>query len=376
MRRNEILSGVQEVLEALKVSTLYESLLSYDRNLRSSSVRKASIPESSDRKEVTNERSVIFTALNSYSIISNSFSTAAQLVEKILKLNTLTNPASWEKLITSRPNIRMTLDSIRFSQNQLPKILGLLEREYSPQLVDNHASERNRLISVILPEEKGQSSKPQRIIELIDAISKLYEVCVLVAEDTSQEDLVMVACDSGSDKSFDFLGAAKAMESLTNLIISIYDRVVYHREERFARRIELVKEALPVYQSIEQLLESGSIVPEAAEQFKRKLTEGVSQFVESGAIIPEMNSRATSVTPRLVMAPEPKMLRSAPEVPEHHLETENDSLRKEHFSASLKAEDSMQNLSPSEQSQLQKLLEKMQLEDTNFEEEDDSLDVE
>ena len=372
MRRNEILSGVEEVMEALEKSNLYRSLYEYEKSLRQA--RRISVSESNPKRKSTDDRSEVLTALNRYSIASNSFSPAAKLVETILNLDSLADPAKWEELLSPSPLIRHFLDSIKFTRSQLPKILRLLEREYSLQSVDSNVPDRNRFISVILPEAKGQASKPQRVIELIDAVSKLYEVCVLITKDKSQEELVIVSCDSGSDKSFDFMGAAKAMESLSNLILSIYDRVAYHREERFARRIELVKEALPVYQSIEQLVQSNSIEPEAAELFKRKLTDGVSQFVESGAIFPEMNLRATAVTQRLVMAPEPKLLRSAPEISEHHSETEDNMLRQEQSSTTIGNENNVENLSKDEQQQLQQLLNKMQSGNSDFD--DELLDTE
>ena len=56
----------------------------------------------------------------------------------------------------------------------------------------------------------------------------------------------VIACDSGSDKSFDFLGVATVIECVKELILSLWNRVIYFSEYRMSERIKLVAEALPV----------------------------------------------------------------------------------------------------------------------------------
>ena len=253
----------------------------------------------------------MFTALNRYSIASSRFSESAQIIERLMELDELTDTSKWPRMASSKVGSQLlsARSSIEFAVNQLPKIISLLERSYNHQ--EENIESSTQVLSVTLPEEKGKASKPERIIQLIEAVSQLYEVCSEILDNSHIDEIVIVGCDSGSDKSFDFLGTAKAIACLKDLILEIFDRIAFFKEEQFSRRVELVKEVLPVYAQIGELERSNSIGPEAAELCRRKLSEGVAQFIEVGAIIPEMVPR-TNVPPRLTMAPEPKLLTSSP----------------------------------------------------------------
>jgi hypothetical protein len=117
----------------------------------------------------------------------------------------------------------------------------------------------------------------------------------------------VIACDSGSDKSFDFLGAAKVIAGLKELILTMWDRVVYYREKKLDAKLDLIGKALPIIGKIEELKAAGSLEPEQAELIKQKVLGGVHKLLETGIVIPEISLRAT-YNPRQLMAPEPKLL--------------------------------------------------------------------
>ncbi len=167
-------------------------------------------------------------------------------------------------------------------------------------------------------------------------------------EGHSDSDLSVLACDSGSDKSFDFLGIAKLMEEVRKLVVAIWDRRVFFRHMHVSQCVGLIAESLPVIEHIHKLKESGALGPEQAELLKRRTIESATKFLESGAIIAEMDVNATQ-SPRMLMRPEPKLLTGPPakSTPAGDL-TENAAI----------AEDTDPAMTEDEISELERLVEK------------------
>ena len=162
------------------------------------------------------------------------------------------------------------------------------------------------LLSVIVIEENNQFSSPARLIKALESISNLYSVIATI-EDENENELIVLACDSGSDKSFDFLGLAKITEQVKDLIIAIWDRRVFYRQKLASENLSLVAESLPILEKINQLCLDGSLEREQAEMLKRQTILGATQFLEAGLTIPELEA-VSSHNPRQLMKPEPKLL--------------------------------------------------------------------
>ena len=120
--------------------------------------------------------------------------------------------------------------------------------------------------------------------------------------------LAVVACDSGSDKTFDFLGAARVLECVKEIIVILWSNVVFFRENREGRRLELIEQSLPLLERLEKMKETD---PERAELLKRQVVESAIKFREAGVTIPEIEKH-TVFNPRQLMRPEPKLLISEP----------------------------------------------------------------
>jgi len=126
-------------------------------------------------------------------------------------------------------------------------------------------------------------------------------------ENQPENTLSVVACDSGSDKSFDLLGAAKIITCVKELILSVWDRAVFFREKQVAQRLELMTQSLPILEKVSVLEREGHLAPEQAELVRRGVSEGLRQFLACGAVIPEMVG-SSHFEPRQLMAAEPKLL--------------------------------------------------------------------
>ncbi|GAB2603739.1 hypothetical protein [Spirosoma areae] len=165
-------------------------------------------------------------------------------------------------------------------------------------------------------------------------------------------DLSVIAIDSGSDKSFDFLGAAKVMTALKELIIDLWDKVVFYRERKLYERIELISKTLPLIDNINQLEKDEKLSKEQAELFRRGVLTGAKDFLLSGAILPEFESHST-YNPRQIMAPETKLLTMPTTIKDEtsNLVTENEDIEEQ-------KQEEHSDLSSNERELLKSLLER------------------
>lgn len=305
MRREVITRATQRIIDDLVssgVETMFEEA--------SNRARQAS---KEDRDFVS------FEVFQKYSIATSSYGEAEHAIAAIMGISPLFSAETWQRLsVNSDPAVIFELRrNVFFARNDLPKIVKLLEQEHvaAAKTGENLPVElRGKTgITFILPEEEHEYSSPARLIAALEAITNLYGVfCTL--ENQSEGDLIVLACDSGSDKSFDFLGVAKLMEEVRKLVVAIWDRRVFYRHMHASQCIALIAESLPVIAQIETLKQSRALEPEQAELLKRKTLLGATQFLESGIYIQDMVSQGQS--PRQLMRPEPKLLAApAPTTP-------------------------------------------------------------
>lgn len=298
MLRREILRATSNVLAALEETgfvLLFESTL---------------------HRQEKDKKDKFLPAFSHYIKLYEQFGDTEKKMLSILGLEHLHNANFWTQLMTSdgeeiQLSIYTTTRSLNFTQKHLPKILKLIERESDTKAADNKKSEANAsadelgqlCVTVIEDREK---STPERLVLVLQSIDGLYRACAFLAGE-QETGLSVESCDSGSDKAFDFLGIAKVVESVKEVILSFWDRVVYFREDKTGRRLELVAQSLPILDQIGAMKEAGKLEPERAELLKRQVVDSISKFGAAGATIPEID-RATFHNPRQLMRPEPKLL--------------------------------------------------------------------
>ena len=264
-------------------------------------------------KEANQSATMSLTSFYRYSLATHSYTEDEVELCKILAIDNLLDVSYWESLssISSPREIHEILLNVNFAIKQLPKILELSKQDYVQEIKNDGAElpeelKGKELLSLIIVEESGQFSSPLRLTKALAAISDLYSAIATI-ENEAESDLIVLACDSGSDKSFDFLGLAKVMEQVKEIIIAIWDRRVFHRQRHMSESLTLISESLPILEKINDLKTGGTIGPEQAEILKRKIITGTTQFIEAGAVIAELESVSTH-SPRQLMRPEPKLL--------------------------------------------------------------------
>lgn len=219
----------------------------------------------------------------------------------------------WQGLLSDldRGQMFVTSNAVRFATVNLPKLAALLERDYpdtSEFDSDNVpiSYKDKALIKLILGEEGSQFSSAERLILALSSLQGLYDV-INETNGVQEEKLLVLGIDSGSDKQFDILGIAAAIADTKDLILTLFDRLVFKKHSQSSKTIEIIAQSLPVFEKIGELETNGHVGPEQSALLKRKLFASLQGFVDSGAMIPEMDD-ALVVEPRIVMQPQPKLL--------------------------------------------------------------------
>jgi hypothetical protein len=252
------------------------------------------------------------------------FSTAERQVMKTLDIQEFAEPDWWSVVIgaaggaaksqEAAATIGHPLYRLRFVVDYLPSVITLLRRETDPDITAMQteiyaAGIRPGHLILILPEDGGKFSSPSRVAGAIESIALLYEAFAeLNVQSTT--DLVIKSCDSGLDKIFEFQGLPDLIEKVKEMLLDLWDNVIYYRERRFTERLDLSAKNLPILTDIAALEEKGQLQKERAELLRRKFTQGASKFFETGSSIPEMN-KFSQYSPRSLLSPKETLLLAA-----------------------------------------------------------------
>lgn len=354
MRRLELINAAKELHSALLETRVAELVGMGERK----------------REEGRNHVGQVLEALKVYSILAHNFSPATKQLVEIFGLRSLEDTNKWLIYTESAPAALRMRSNITFAITYLPSIILMVEPEslslLNRETEEGSAYKNMRVLSVTVFEPKNLFSSPVRLANVLESINHFYTACALM-ENESPSTLSVVGCDSGSDKSFDFLGLAKVMECVERLIETIWDRAFFFRERQFEERLELVAKSLPVIEHIDTMEKQKQIDPEMAEILRRNIFDGSNKFLQSGATIPKIED-TSEYNPRSLLSPVQKLLVAAPD------ESANESkdVFEEEASSKVKNNDSLQdegsdtnkfdmgNLTAEEQEQLIKLVEKSQ----------------
>src|ERR1044072_4813893 len=306
MRRSEIIEGIRAVETALKQSGLIEIL--------------QSIMEEMPGKQAEGGKVKLVAALQKYLISARGYNVAAKKVAKDLQLTVLEEPDIWKRLIAEDSKganiIYGIYRTVTFAQTNVPKLIPLLEqesvREFEQGVEGSGTKYKGmRVLTITLYEDNNAISSPARIVNAIESINHFYYACAMMNNE-SPTTISVVACDSGSDKSFDFLGLAKVMECVERILEHVWERVSFFTEPQRAESLDLVAKSLPIIKQISQMKEQNEIDPELARLLNNNIIDGVNKFVQSGASTPKIEN-ASNYNPRALLSPVQRLLVSAPE---------------------------------------------------------------
>jgi len=306
MRRDVMYSASKNIMNALSASDIYKVIFN---NRLANKNGKVSYSE-------------CLKSLNGYSLLAEKFGDAEKEICKFMNIGELNNPAMWHQLIEIKSPegenfVVKMLQNIRFVQIHLPKLLKLIQQGLVEEIKQESADlpsylKEKSLLSIIIIEQDSHFSSPKRLSKVLDCIDVFYEVIASINKQPSN-DLMVLAIDSGNDKFIDFLGTEKIINGIKDLILSIWDRKVFHRNDRVGADINLIAQSLPVIEDINRLKNEGELESDTAENLVGNVVKAATQFIESGVLIPEINAQA-SHDPRELMKPEPGLLVSQAQI--------------------------------------------------------------
>jgi hypothetical protein len=296
MRRVELIRAVRTVLAALKESRVHEALAQVAR-------------EPDDQRA----RGALLGALREYTVRSAAFGEGERRVSTALDLDPLDDPAWWATVVSGggpggRPAAAM-LQTIRTAGASLPKLLNLLSNEAiqrSTAPADKQPADGMQHLEVIVIETEQQRSSPVRLITALESVWLLYDA-VAQMQRLPSNTLSVLSCDSGSDKAFYFLGLTPAIKGVRDMLLSVWDRVVFYRGRQAEARLAMIEKSLPALERIVSLRERELIGPEEAELLRRRVVAGVKKFLEAGCTLPEIEA-TDGARARALLTPSPKLL--------------------------------------------------------------------
>lgn len=300
MRKADLINGVEQVTRALAESGLELPLVEVARL----GYRREPVPG-----ELLTR---LLSALREYGLRAHRYTRPARLVAEQLELAALEQADTWSLLIAAENRAQQAFafaERVRFATQYLPRVTGLLGQAGIPSV---DAARRGdgaggaEILTVQVIESPRRFSTPTRLATLLESLDALYGACA-VLEGAEPGGLSVIACDSGSDKTFELMGAAPVVGALRALLLSVWDRVVFYRELPAAQRYRHAAESLPILGRIREAEAQGRMAREQAELLRRRIVEGTGRFLASGATIPELQERAYA-NPRTLMAPAPKLL--------------------------------------------------------------------
>lgn len=292
MRRDELLRSIQNITIALANS----GVLEWARSPREARERKGAD---------------VLDMFKSFSEYSAKFGLTENTLMEIFDLQHLNSAHFWFEAATNAKESATLIEvayNVRAFNVFAPRIVSLLETDATraKSAAEKQQLAGNDILTTILIEASDQTSRPQRVVDAIRSVTMLYEALAAL-RGIPIDSLALAGCDSGSDKSFDFLGISDAIKSLKELIIELWDRAVFYKQLRADANLNVALKSLNVVEEISRMQVEEKIGSEDGERLKHQLITGASMFLNCGLTIPEIDAH-TVYNPRVLLAPQPKLI--------------------------------------------------------------------
>jgi len=296
MRRERIIKAVNSLREALHSAQIRELLR---------------VARTGQQADSVNRTQRILLAYNEFTRHYQQFGEEEKDLMTFFGLTPLLDLGFWSGLIDGEQavNRKLISDVDVGAYNVIfvmPKLRELLTRETDKGeliITDAQGTEREiKRVRVLIAEKERSLTDPQIIINVIRSMDELYSSLSALHLDGGVN-LAIGSVDSGSAKSFDFFGASNIMEDINALLINVWDRIKYAKEDNFRYQIEVAMMAAGFVTRIKDAQSQQMIGEEQAQRTTRIVAKSIETLFRSGAYTEEMDTprdiRASQVlTPR------------------------------------------------------------------------------
>ena len=257
--------------------------------------------------------SISLSVIATYAALYNSYDETTKAIVSLLGIQSAADLEFWQRQIKEIDGreISNLYHSSNIANSFLPKIVSLLDRTYSDLGSERKvaADLKNELEvqTIILTDEDGDNqSSPERLIVLLTSVSSLY-ASISEIRGIHTQPIAVVGMDSGSEKSFDFLGVSTIIKEVRECFIFAYNAIFFHKQTSTSRNIGVISESLPLLMHIKQMEDSDAITAEQAARLRHGIMGSLDKFIDAGAYLPEMRHVGVA-SPALLMKPQPKLL--------------------------------------------------------------------
>jgi hypothetical protein len=300
MLRSEIITNIRAVETLLKDPEVLESL-------RTVASEKGITPE------------LLSSVMRSVVSLSAKYSTlpdAARPIVAAVGLADMFDSEWWAQAITARaPQQARGSSPMGLMRRRdaaiavLPGISEMLEQGHRVAISKSApAKVESSALQLIFPEPHNATSS-RRVTTGLLAIEELYEAIARL-QDQPIDSLAIAACDSGSNKVFDFKGLGSVVEGVRQVVIEIWDRVHLRTERKASAQIDVIVKGLDAYAKMNELRESKKISAEQAVLIEKALTSGTIKFIDAGVLTRDISERQLPPPEALAQPAKPLLLPS------------------------------------------------------------------
>jgi hypothetical protein len=281
MRRDQIASSIRKITESLTATGVMRLL--------------DSLAGSFDNQKDGNDPNIeILNVFSRFMIAYNAYSDEERDIFTRLRLDDIADPGYWASIslgqsskgVEVRHRIWPTIIAARNVIDFSGLFISLLERA---PLVPSAASDSTSVgrLTIFLRDEGVPSLTVRHLAEALTDLESLYSILCRL-EGITPSPLVIGAIDSGSDKSFDVLGIAKALDRITHLMLECWDRVRFSKATKAEKSFKTFAEGLSVLNEIRDAVSKKAMSEAEGEKLKRNVLRNIDGLLSNGVYIPEM----------------------------------------------------------------------------------------
>lgn len=282
MRRDRIVKAVHNLKEALLAAQIRDLLRI---------ARAAQTPEGSARTQR------ILLAYNVFTQHYKGFSEDEKQLMTFFSLDPLLDVAFWSGLIEGEPAMsRKLLSEVDVGAYNIifvmPKLRELLTREddrNSLFITDASGAEHELLrVRIFLAEKERALTEPSTVINIVHAMTELYDSLAALST-ANGVGLTIGAIDSDGAKTFDFFGAVRVMESLDQLLVSVWNRIKHHAEDNTRYQIEMALMASGFVARLKDAQTARIISEDQGQRLSHAMVKAIETLLRNGAYTENMD---------------------------------------------------------------------------------------